>query len=245
MESKAVAQREKPTLPVNATVADMVRYAAQTGTLTPQIWKEMLDIQVGWEKRQAENEFNSAFARMKFPPIHKTKRGANSDYAPYEEIKKIIDPVLESEGFALSFTTTPPDEKNNILVVGTLLHRLGHSRQGQVTQPIGAVSRMMNPNQAMASASTYGMRDCARLMLNLSFIGMDDDAHTFSTIDERQILTLENLIGECKMDAKSVSDFLTWAKVKSVGDILQGEPYQAAFNMLLKKRKQVLEKAKK
>lgn len=235
-------------LPDNASVPEMVRFAARSGNITPQIFKELLEIQVAWEKNEAEKEFNAAFARMEFPPIQKTARGVNADYAPYEKIKEIIDPILKSEGFALSFTTGTPDEKNLMPIIGTLLHRMGHSREGVVYQPIGAVSRGMNPNQAMASASTYGIRDCARLLLNLSFIGLDNNAQTFSTINEREIVTIQKLIEESGAD---IPRFLTWASkqqgspVKTISDILQGEPYQACFNKLLEKRRQTQEKGDK
>lgn len=241
MPAKEITLPEKPALPANATIAEIVTYEIASGRLDPQTAERMVKLRIEWEDNEAKKAFNRAFAHMKIPPIHKTKKGAQAAYAPYEEIKEITDPILEANGFGLTFTSGPADEKDRIPIIGTLLHELGHSREGTVHQPIGAVSRGMNANQAMASATTYGMRDCAKLMLNLAFIGADDDAQIFSSIDERQRLTLEKLIEECKMTPESTSKFLTVVGAKSIGDIMQRD-YEAALNLLLKKRKQVLAK---
>lgn len=232
------------TLPENATVPEMVRYEISKGSIEPNVAQMMLELQIAWEKREAEKEFIAARARLKFPAIAKRKRSVNSNYASWDSIQEIIEPILQLEGFTLSFTSGPPDDHDRIPITGKLSHRLGHSETGTLYQPIGAVSRGMNANQAMGSAVSYGQRYCAAMMLNLRFIDQDDDAQTFSSIQERQRLTLEKLIEECRMGPESVSKFLTVVGAKSLGDIMQRD-YETAFNLLLKKRKQVQEKAKK
>lgn len=210
----------------------------------PAVAAQMLELRITWEKREAEKEFIAARSRLQFPAIPKSKHGVNSNYASWDGTQEIITPILAEEGFTLSFTSGPPNEQGMIPITGKLSHRLGHSETGTVYQPIGAASRGMNANQAMGSAISYGERYCAAMMLNLRFIDIDDDAQTFSMIDERQRLTLEKLIAECKMGPESVSKFLTVVGVKAIGDILKRD-YEAALNLLLKKRKQVLEKTKK
>lgn len=243
--------KELVPLPENAQLPDIVRYEISTGQAGPDVAERMLQLQIAWEKREAEKEFIAARARLEFPAITKRKRSLNSHYASWDKIQEIIEPILKSEGFTLSFTSGQPNEQGLIPITGKLSHKLGHSETGVLYQPIGAVSKGMNANQAMGSAISYGQRYCAAMMLNLRFVDMDDDAGVFSTIDERQILTIQKLIQESKMDAKSTSQFLEWAgktqgsPVKAIGDILQGEPYAAAFNMLLKKRRKVQEKAEK
>ena len=244
MESKELVPQADEVETV--TVPDMVRQALASGRGAEEmeIAERMLQLQMRWEENERVKAFAQAKVRLHFPPIPKTRRGAGANYAPYEEVQEIIEPIYQAEGFDLSFDASDkPDEKGGITVFGILLHAQGHQEVRHIWQPIGTVSKMMNPNQALVSATSYGQRALAKLIFNLKFIGVDNDADTFSTIDERQILTLQKLMEECKMGPESKSKFLTLVKAKTLSDILQGEQYQAAFNWLLKKRKKVLEEA--
>jgi hypothetical protein len=213
--------------PAPATVWESLGAALAQGKIAPESLEKILNVQMQHDRWVAEKEFNAAFVRMKFPPIKKTSRGVNSDYAPYEKIMEIVDPILQSEGFGLTFTTGPADEQGRIPIIGTLLHRMGHSRDSVVYQPTGTVSRGMNANQAMGSASTYGQRDCARLILNLKFVGLDNNAESLGVIDERQILNLQSLIEQCRTGDFDEARFwkfvstLAGFKLKTLSDIPQ------------------------
>src|SRR5215475_10668582 len=150
--------KELATLSEGGTVPDLIRTAIATGKIDSQSIKEMLEIKVAYEANEAKKEFNAAFAELDFPPIYKTAKGLNSDYPPWHEIQRQIKPILRASGFALSFTSGQPDEKNRIPVVCKLKHRSGHEETGEIWQPIDAVSRGMNANQAMAAATSYGKR---------------------------------------------------------------------------------------
>jgi len=224
-DSPIETQEIAPQEPKHATVWESLGAAIAAGRIDAQSLEKILQVQMAHDRWIAEKEFNAAFVRMRFPPILKTSKGANADYAPYDEIKKVIDPILASEGFGLTFTTGAPDEKDRIPVIGTLLHRMGHSRDGVVYQPVAPVSRGMNANQAFGSASTYGERDCARLMLNLSFVGLDNNADTFSTLLDEQIDKLRENLDKtnAKLGRDCLPDLLKALRVKSVSDIRRAD----------------------
>lgn len=233
----------------DVTVPELVRQALASGRGREEmeIAERMLQLQMRWEDNERKKAYAAAKTRLHFPPIAKTRKGAGSHYAPYEEVQAIIEPIYKAEGFDLSFDSSPqPDDKNGITVHGTLLHEQGHSDTRHIWQPIGAVSKMMNPNQGIVSATSYGKRALAGLIFNLRFVDADDDARIFSTINQSEISEIQKLIEEAKMDAESVSLFFDWASkqqgapVKTISDIFKGEPYERVRDMLERKKKKVL-----
>jgi hypothetical protein len=213
------------------TVPDMVR-AAMNGNNIEAV-ERLLQIQIQWEANEAKKAFFAAKSRLEFPAIQKTSKGLNSFYPPWEEIQKIIDPILRSEGFALSFTSGQPDEHDRIPVICTLSHKMGHSAESIIFQPIGSVSKAMNPNQAMGAAVSYGQRYSAKMALNLRFVGMndDDDAQTFSELTRGERDTIAELIARAKMSAVAISGFLEYMKVKALSDINRSN-YDSAVRAL-------------
>jgi hypothetical protein len=222
-------------LPPGAKVPDIVRHLAATGRGDLETFQKMLELQITWEKREAEKEYFAAKARLEFPAIQRTKKGLNSYYPPLEAIQEIVDPILRREGFSLTFTSGEPNDKGLIPIIGKLAHSMGHFELATLYQPIGTVSKGMNANQAMGSAISYGERYCAQMMLNLRFIGMDDDAQTFSYVTDAEQMVINDLIADCGMDAAGVSAFLDWAGAKSVSEITRNK-YWGSVKQLENKR---------
>ena len=211
------------TLAPDAKLPDIVRHEIASGRVDPATVQHMLELQIAWEKREAEKEFTAAFARLKFPPIPRTKKSLNSRYAPLESIQEIIDPILASEGFTLTFTSGEPDAKERIPIIGKLAHRMGHWQEGRIYQPIGTVSKSMNLNQAMGAAITYGQRYCAAMMLNLRLVGADDDAQSLSYLTENELRTLEDLIADMDgLTPQEESAFLKFVGAKVITEIYRG-----------------------
>ena len=226
-------------LSADAKVPDIVRYEFATGRVDAATGEKMLQLQILWEKNEAEKAFNAAFARLKFPPIKKTKKSLNSYYPPWEEVQAIIEPILGAEGFGLTFTASEPNPKNMIAVTGTLLHRLGHSRESTVYQPIDAVSKGMNANQAIGSATTYGQRYCARMMLNLRFVGLDDDAASMSLLTQQERNSIEDILAEIGGNGRE--SLLAFTGYKAVSEIKRGA-FHAAMSWCIAKRRQMGQK---
>lgn len=233
-------QPRTPELASDAKMPEIVRHELATGRYDPQTAKQMLDLQIAWEEREAKKEFMAGFSRLKFPDVEKTKKGLNSDYPPLEEIQKITGPILEAEGFGVTFTSSKPDEKGLIAITGILSHRLGHSRETTVYQPIGTVSKGMNANQAIGSAVSYGQRYCLKMMLNLRFVGMDNDAQSMSLLTDRELNSIEDLLGEIGQQHRE--GLLKFVRYKSVSDIQRGA-YGAALSWLEAMRRKIGQKS--
>ncbi len=201
----------------------------------------LLDMQERYEKRQAEIEFSAAMARLmpRLPRIEKNgtipdnEGRIRSRFARYEDIDRVTRPLLAEEGFAISFRTEEP-APGMIRVIGTLAHRMGHSRESSVTVPIAAPPKATG-TQAVGSSVSYGKRYVVVNMLNIVTVGEDNDGQGDSApIGADQVLTIETLLQDTKTDRKR---FLNWAQVTRIEDILE-KNYQTAINALMAKKRQ-------
>lgn len=226
------------------SMIELLTSAAQQSSVENAV--QLFELLERAEKREAEKAFTAAFKRLKFPPIAKTSKGHNSKYAAFDDIQAIIDPILASEGFTLTYSSGPANAKGEIPTYGLLAHELGFSRPGEIWLPPDGVATSrggmnMNALQAVGSSTSYGQRYVAKLMLNLRFIGEDDDANATSAINEKQRDNIEDIIHEIGEEHRI--KFLEFVGYKSVSDI-QKAAYAAAINYLTAKRRQLAERAK-
>jgi hypothetical protein len=191
--------------------------------------------------KQAEAEFNAAFTAMsaELGPIKKTKpvviKGVHQyDYAPWEEIHRQIAPVLQRHGFSLSFDSQQRSgDGGGMVVTGTLLHSAGHKRSASI--PLGIEnSGSKNNVQGMGSTLSYGQRYTAKMLLNLIFVGEDDDGAAGGTayISRDDAKEIEDLIAETKSDRVS---FLRHFEIDDVAE-MQVKQFAAARNLLMQKK---------
>lgn len=198
--------------------------------------KALLDGMERVAKLQAEQQFIAAFSRLKFPPIVKNRKAHSSKYAAFEDIQAVIDPILAEQGFTLTYSSGEPNEKGEVPTFGKLSHIGGHSERGLIYLPpdgIGTKSGGMNMNalQGRGSATAYGQRYVAKMMLNLRFIGDDDDAGGAKTITEAQARELDNLV---MVSDANLAKFLETYGVKSIRELYAVN--FAAAKMLLEQR---------
>ena len=215
--------------------------------------ESLLNMQERMEGRQAEAAFNQAFIRLqtKLPrikkngvleyPVDKNKPdGAKrkiASFAKWEDIDKEIRPILEAEGFALSFTTAPRQQEGGGLTVTAILrHAAGHSTETPIPVPLDT-SGGKNNLQGYGSSLSYGKRYAATAALNIITEGEDDDGVRggMAFLKPDQITELRSLIEETGTDERRFLDIMG---VADLTNIEQGG-YAAARNMLLQKRKKV------
>jgi hypothetical protein len=230
----------------NGVAAQLMQVIAANPTAGAENLKALLDGMERVTKWQAEQEFTAAFGRLKFPPIRKTAKGHNSKYAPYEEIQEIIDPILAGEGFTLSYSSGEPNAKGEVPTHGLLSHVGGHSRAGVIYLPPDVTatksgSTTMNALQSIGSSTSYGMRYVAKMMLNLRFIGDDDDGRLASFISANQIEELKDLI--MRSDANEGA-FLAIYGAKTLGDLYQVNFRAAKMQLEQKLAKKIEREAK-
>ncbi len=205
----------------------LMQVIAANPTAGAENLKALLDGMERVTKWQAEQEFTAAFARLKFPPFVKSAKGHTGKYAPFEDIQKVIDPILANEGFTLTFSSGESNAKGEIPTHGLLSHIAGHSRPGVIwlppdVTPTRSGSTTMNALQSVGSSTSYGMRYVAKLMLNLRFIGEDNDGNVGGFISAREMQSLGDLMHEMGFTPEAEAKFLTTFGAKALSELPKG-----------------------
>lgn len=226
-----------------ATIYEVLRDLARDPSVDVARIAGLMDLQIKAEDRNAEREFNAAFARLKFPPIKKTAKGqGTTKYAPLDEVQAVVNPILASEGFTFTFSTAEPDEKAQVRMIGDLIHVGGHAKPYGLTLPAEKTGQMNN-TQAVVSATSYGMRALYKLAFSLEFVGEDDDGRSIGYISEKQADNLRDLMHEMSFSPEAESKFLATFGCKALSELPKGA-YTGALNLLEAKRRSMAEKAK-
>src|SRR5262245_60127606 len=123
-------RREETAIEKPASVYDVFRQLALDPAVDPARIAALMDLQIKAEDRNAEKEFNAAFARLQptLPRIGKhgvIDMGAKGQmkFARYEDLDAAIRPLYVREGFSLSFISEPSDK--GIILVAVLAHSAG------------------------------------------------------------------------------------------------------------------------
>lgn len=141
--------------------------------------EKLIDLQIGIITVNAKATFDAAYSAMQqeIPEIDERGRVLNkhgevqSQYAKFEDIQKVIKPILARHGFSLKFKTTYPDGKT--LVTGILGHS-GHEETSEFrSDPDDSGGK--NKIQGLGSANSYGRRYTTIDLLNITTRGVDDD----------------------------------------------------------------------
>ena len=115
-------------------------------------------------------------------------------FTTYEQMDKILRPLLVKHGFSLQFWSSDAENKDMIIVHGALI---GHGWQRESVYPVPPdVGRGRNALQARGSAQSYAKRYIADMLCNIVRKGMDDDARRAmqAAIDPKQVAELNRLI---------------------------------------------------
>jgi len=203
---------------------------------TPEILKDMMDLQERYEANEARKAFIAAFgaARAEIKPIRKTetagfdsrRTGERTEYA-FEDLAKIaeyIDPILARHGLSYSFE--PKVDGMMLTITCVLEHVQGGSRRATLTAGHDT-SGSKNPVQALGSTATYLERYTLKAVLGLA-AARDDDAQLVgkppkpgevlineAEYDElRKLITQGNAVEElvCKSYNRTNLDELTRAE---------------------------------
>lgn len=136
------------------------------------------------EADAARRSFDSAFAEMQEHLPVVTKRGTleirdkndkliqSSPYAKWDDIGRVIKPILSRFGFALWFKNGR--EADQVIVTAILSHRDGHREETTMRLALDN-SGSKNNVQGIGSSTSYGKRYAAGSLLNLIFEDEDDD----------------------------------------------------------------------
>ena len=250
-----IAPKAGATEEGGATFLAVIASAARDPAVNVEKMAALLDMQERVVAKRAEAEFNQALARLmkvlprvkkngvvEYPEDKNKPQGPKAkafNFARWEDIDAAIRPLLDAEGFSLSFNSAPrTGDGGGIVVTGTLLHGGGHSRSASIPLALDA-SGGKNNLQAMGSTFSYGKRYTTTALLNLVFEGEDDDGvrggMVFASPD--QVAQIEALITETKTDRDAFLDYMEAGSVEGI----QAKHVPKALNALATKRRKMAE----
>lgn len=186
-------------------VVDMLNAIAVMSTqrnVDPRKMREVMDIQLNLMRMKAEREFAMALlsAESEIPEIRKDSKGHNSNYAKYEHMSRVVDPIIRRHGFIPSFGMADSTLPNHYRIVCRLYHVGGHYRDYFIDLPPDDVGprgeKNKTPTHAASSVTTYGRRILEGMIFNIKFIGMDDDGNQgrIGPVSPAQLKELNDLI---------------------------------------------------
>lgn len=198
-------------------------------------------------EKEAEIAYNEAMARLqpKLPRIVKgrkieVKGSLRSKYAAYEDIDKVVRPLLDEEGFSVSYTTEQVGKETKIIM--TIRHKLGHKECSEITLPFDK-SEFRSEVQSLGSTVSFGKRYALCLALNIVTVNEDDDGQAAGWLKPDQLKNVEEMILACEMTPTQHAAFLKFAEADTLKEI-RARAYDRVMAALRAKEKQHREGAK-
>lgn len=237
-----VARRESAVAIPVRQVLDAVIAAASNKDVDVGKMRELLGLQKELMTMQAEQEFNQAFHRLQLDMPRIKKNGAVEykgkiafHFANYENIDAAIRPLLEREGFALSFDSTQrTGDGGGLIVTGTLSHVAGAKRSASIPVPLD-ISGGKNSIQGYGSAMSYGRRYTMTALLNIVTEAEDDDGVRGGKrfINEAQIEELQSLAKQAGREETPFVERLFAGEIHTFDEIEVGTAFNAAKSTLM------------
>ena len=213
----------------------------------------MLQMQRELIAERRKEAFQTAFVAMsaKMPQVRRDgtvelikdgKRMGAYRFTRWEDMDKIMRPILAEFGFALMFQQLN-GETGLVTVRGELIHIDGHSTSSERAMPPDR-GPGRNDLQAIGSAISYCKRYIAEGLCNIVRAGQDDDAITAGErkITDEQMTELKKLLGETKTDLKTFMQMMV-SGAGQLSDIRQRD-YARLHNALSEKRRKQKEAKK-
>jgi len=227
------------------TPAEMIMQGVKAGT-DLKLLKEALELQITWEKRQAEKAYNHAIAAFKANPPEIIKESAvnfNSGgkqvgykYASLANVIEKVTPELSKHGLTLSWRTA---QNGKISVTCRISHELGHHEETTLCADADT-SGAKNSIQAIGSTITYMQRYTALALLGLACADQDDDGRASSPttapsaaverINEKQLSSILDLLAAKNQKESTLLKLLRLDKLEN----LPASNYQKTVDMLNK-----------
>lgn len=225
---------------------DVVKQMIRNPELDPERLEKFLDLQFKMEEDQAKKAFMNAMSGFQgdVPSIPKSKKvdfSSNSgnrvkyNYAPLEEIVRLIKPHLQQWGLSFSFDIEKTEDKSEDKLITRITHRQGFSREySYYFNPVHDDKRM-NESQRKKSAVSFAKRAALENALGLVTDDEDTDANVPSgDATVSQMAEIKTLIDEVKPD---MARFLKFLGAENI-DSLTAAQAERAIHGLKQKRGQ-------
>lgn len=179
------------------------------------------------EKSNALKSFNQAMVKAigSIPSFERAKQGHNYKYTTFEDINKVVKPILKENGLFMSFRTDYK-EAGFIDVTAKITHEQGHSEETTMRLPFDS-SGSKNSVQAVGSAVQYGKRYTQSALMNITTHDEDDDGFASTKkISEDEIERLNLGIEKAGIKLKELTDHMG---VELLSDIPKDKFNDAGF----------------
>lgn len=169
------------------------------------------------EAKQHEKEFFTAFVALqrKCSRIQATKQVPDKQgnikftFAPFEDIMKEVQPLLNEFGFGLTFDMRFSEGRNTAIC--TLIHESGHARSNEFAVRIGNGPPGASESQADGSANSYAKRFALCNALNIVIEKAVTDADARIVGENVDADTARDLRRRAEACGADISAFLQYA----------------------------------
>jgi hypothetical protein len=212
---------KQETMPQEASaVLALVERVAMNPDADMDKLERLLDMQERVLVRNAMVAFNAAMADMQsdIPTIEKNgeisvNQTVRSKYARFEDIMRVVKPVMQAHGFAITFRTNT--ENNMVKVTGVLMHKDGHREETDMVLPVDS-SGSKNTVQAIGSSTAYGKRYVLCALLNIATGDEDDDGASGDLSELLQVV--KDIEAAETMEALHATFKAAWTSFHSTDD---------------------------
>lgn len=185
LEMEMEPKSDPATLPATQASGDpflnLIERLSLDERIDPVKLRDIFDLKRGLEADRAKEEYMVAFAAMseELPVISKDGHIKNRDgkvqsrYAKYENIQRVVKPILRKYGFVMNHEQNPETSAEMVLAT-FLIHRGGHS-QRSIFRAKTDTSGSKNDVQGLGSIASYAKRYNTIALLDLQLEGDDDD----------------------------------------------------------------------
>lgn len=215
------------------SVAQLMKAVIDAGITESSVavMERMMAMKERMEERQAEREFAAAFAALQgeLKGFRATKTvpdkhgNARYTYLPYDEIMAAVNPLAQTHGFSISFSSDFRDSR--IIQTCTLQHIAGHHRDYQAFVRAGAGPYGATETQADGAAMTYAKRYALCNALNIVIDRSDNDGASEDARNEGGIISTDKvqyLREQIKETGSNEAKLLEIAGVKRWEDCPEG-----------------------
>lgn len=230
------------------TVGQLLQHVIEKGdpVANIEVLERLIALKERSDAKQAEREFATAFASLQkdIGSVEAKKGVPNKDgslrytYAPYEDIMRHCQPILEEHGFSVTFSSEIKEDR--VIQHCTLRHVAGHAQTNQFMARIGSGPPNASGAQADGAAATYAKRrafcDALNIVAEVDTDGADQDARSLGApITHDQAQTLRELVKETRSDEKRFLAYAGAATYEEIGS----KRYQELFRSLQNKLRPV------
>lgn len=216
--------------------------------------EQLVKLQERMMDRDAEKAFAAAFVAVQseMPKVQATKAVPGSGntiryhFAPFEEIMRQVAPILKRNGFTVSFSTdyqTGPPER--LIKTCILQHVEGHIRRNAFAVRVGKGPPSSSEAQGDGAASTYAKRFALCDALNITVVGLDEDARaegSTETISAELAADLKKRCDALGPQYADVKKLLVWCRAATFEDIPVSKYNELSDSLSVRENRKMLDR---